>query len=70
MVERRAKLHLDGWAGRWAEDVIVVDETPKRYRIRVDKRVRLAGPHRYLSPGQTALVPKRAVTFVAVTEVP
>ena len=66
MDERPAKLHLDGWCGRTKQDVIVVGETPKRYRIRPagDRSVRLAGRSRSLRPGDTALVPKRAITFV------
>jgi len=63
MEERLAWLRLDGWAGRWDEPVVVIGETPTRYRIRADVRVRLAGPHRYLCPGATTLVPRRAIAF-------
>lgn len=66
-----AWLHLDGWAGQTKQAVRVVGETPKRYRITTayDK-----GSHWSLStclpgnsrksllPGETALVPKRAIT--------
>jgi hypothetical protein len=65
VTERPARIHLDGWAGRSADQVVVVGETPKRYRIRTagDKAVRLAGRNRYLSPGETVLVPKAAISF-------
>jgi hypothetical protein len=58
-----AWLHLDGWAGATKQAVMVVGETPKRYRIRaVDgEAVRLAGRRR-ISQAETALVPKHAVT--------
>lgn len=57
-------IHLDGWAGRTAHPVCVVGETPKRYRIEAFARTPLAGRRRELEPGQRALVPKHAVTFV------
>jgi hypothetical protein len=58
-----AWLHLDGWAGATKQAVIVVGETPQRYRIRgVDgEAVRLAGRRR-VSQAETVLVPKHAVT--------
>ena len=55
-------LVLDGWAGRTEQPVLIVGETPKRYRIAcVDKPVKLGGRNRWLNPGSTALVPKSAV---------
>lgn len=65
MTERYAELHLDGWMGRLSQDVLVVGETPKRFRIRPvgSDPVRLPGRNRYLYPGDTALVPKYAVRF-------
>jgi hypothetical protein len=62
---RKAFLDLDGWAGRSREPVLVVSETPKRYRIRnpSDEPLRLAGRSRYLRPGAETLVPKSAITF-------
>jgi|GEM_PF-3593410 len=56
-------LVLDGWAGLRKHPVLILGETPKRYRIACvdDTPVRLAGHHRWLRPGQTALVPKYAV---------
>ena len=65
MPETRAWLLMDGWAGRTAAPVVVVGETPSRYRIRgVGTRpVRLAGHLRFVMPGDTALVPRYAVHF-------
>lgn len=55
-------LMLDGWGGRFDQPVLVVGETPKRFRITpVDKPVKLGGRSRWLSIGRTALVPKHAV---------
>ena len=63
--EKRALLHFDDWAGRRAVPVVVVGETPTRYRIRPDgaEPLRLAGRNRWLAPGATALVPRSAVTI-------
>jgi len=53
-----------GWHGVDRQRVEVVGETPRRYRIRALERTRLAGQERWLDPGRTALVPKRAVRFL------
>lgn len=60
---RLAELFLDGWAGRRSQPVLIVGETPKRYRIRTTTAapVRLAGRRRWLFEGETVLVPKTAV---------
>ena len=62
--ERPAHLHREGWAGHISDPIVVIGETPKRYRIRFlresyapGKRWRLVGPDTVL------LVPKHAVTF-------
>jgi hypothetical protein len=61
---RAAYLCLDGWAGRSEQAVMVVGETPKRYRIRaVMDGTRMQGNWRQLKAGQEALVPKRAIRF-------
>lgn len=59
-----AHLHLDGWEGPTKQAVTVVGETKASYRITPagDERVKLGGRSRWLAPGKTALVPKRAVT--------
>lgn len=58
-----AWLHTDGWAGRRKQAVVVVGETPKCYRIEaVGLRIRLAGSQRYLNYGETALVPRSAIS--------
>lgn len=56
-----AVLVLDGYAGRREHPCEIVGETPQRYRIQVRQRTPLAGPNRWLQPGETALVPKHAV---------
>jgi len=65
MPERYGKLHLNDYAGHRSITIIIIDETPKKYRIRTtdNNAIRLAGRNRYLYPGQTALVPKTAVTI-------
>lgn len=63
---RPAVLVTQSWAGRLEEPVTVVGETPKRWRVRNDGlcSIRLAGRCRVLAPGETVLVPRRAVRFV------
>lgn len=65
MVERKAKLNFNDWAGCRSVEVIVVGETPKKYRIKTagEDPIRLAGRYKYLRPGEVALVPKSAVTI-------
>jgi len=61
-----AVLCMTSWAGWTEQRVEVIDETPKRYRIICPpdvQAVRLAGRHRYLRAGDTALVPKTAIQF-------
>jgi hypothetical protein len=55
------QLMLDGWFGRSWQAVEILGKTPTRVRIRAIQRTRLAERRRYLAPGQTALVPARAV---------
>lgn len=66
MTERPAELGITGWHGTIWQPVVVVGETPKRYRIRSrdENPVRLAGRLRYVTDKTTALVPKRAVRMV------
>lgn len=63
-VEGSAWLHFDDWAGRRRDPVVVVGETPQRYRIRAaaGRCQRLAGRAGSIAGDETALVPKRAVT--------
>lgn len=62
---RPAYLLLTGWHGFTATPILIVGETPKRYRITPSgaRSVRLAGPYRYVEPGKVVLVPKTAVSF-------
>ena len=60
---RQAWICTDGWAGIGAQEVVVIRETPKKYRVQAVKRTKLAGYNRWLEVGQTSLVPKYAVRF-------
>jgi len=59
--ERRALLRLRGWHGISETPVLIVGETPKRYRIEAIERTKLAGRNRWLEPGERALVPRAAL---------
>jgi hypothetical protein len=52
---------MAGWSGYHEQQVLVVGETPKRYRIEAIERIKLAGRMRWLNPGEQALVPRYAV---------
>jgi RNA polymerase subunit RPABC4/transcription elongation factor Spt4 len=54
-------LCFNDWAGFRRVRVLVVGETPKRYRIEALQRMRLAGRNRCLDKGERALVPRTAV---------
>lgn len=56
-------LWLSGWFGISKQPVVVVGETPKKYRIRAIEQTKLGGRCRWLETGETTLVPKRAITF-------
>lgn len=56
-----AYLRMDGWAGRHDYAVMVVGETPKKYRIKAVMDTKL--PRRMLRAGDEALVPKHAIKF-------
>lgn len=57
-------LRIDGWAGRHDYAVMVIGETPKKYRIRaVVTATPLAGRRRSLNVGEEALVPKHAISW-------
>jgi hypothetical protein len=55
---------MEGWHGITSHEVLVVGETSQRYRVQALTETRLAGRHRWLKPGETALVPKHAVTLL------
>ncbi|MBL8605196.1 MAG: hypothetical protein JNK72_24915 [Myxococcales bacterium] len=48
--------------------MLIVGETPKRYRIRALTRTRLGGRDRWLEAGEEALVPRAAVRQLVVPE--
>lgn len=57
-----AVLMQDGWAGRTETPVVIVGETPKRYRIRAADGVTVClSRGRRLTGDATALVPKYAI---------
>ena len=61
---RMGYLILQGWEGRTETRCEVLEETPKRYRIKALIGMRLGGPGRWLDKGETALVPKRAIVLL------
>ncbi len=62
---RPAVLCLNSWAGYSEQSVLVVSETPQRYRIEAGAtRVKLGGRQRWLDVGQRTLVPKSAVRML------
>jgi hypothetical protein len=63
-------LTIAGWHGLSVQEVTVVGETPKRYRILAGPaRVKLAG-ERWLEPFTKTLVPRGAVRFLRFSGVP
>lgn len=50
--------------------VVIVGETPKRFRIKAITRTRLPGRGRYLEIGTEALVPRTAVRVEATSQLP
>lgn len=60
---RDAFLCLQGWHGYTEQRVLLVGETPKRYRIRALEPTKLGGRNRWLKVGAEALVPRRALKF-------
>jgi hypothetical protein len=64
---REAFVQFDGWAGRYQVRVLVIGETAKRWRVRLERDTKLPG--RRLSAGEAVLVPKSAVSF-AMKDVP
>ena len=62
---RGAYLCLDGYAGRTEQPVIVVGETPKKFRIEAVGRTKLGGRNLWIAAGQEALVPKTAIKEIA-----
>lgn len=60
---QEAELVTDSFAGRLFQRVLVVGETPKRYRIQATQRIRMPGRCRWLYAGETALVPRESIRF-------
>ena len=62
--ERKAVVCMNSHAGRAEKPCFVIDETPKRFRIRVDEPIAIPPGFSLLMPGQTRLVPKHAIRFI------
>lgn len=62
-MNRLAWLHTSSWAGRALWPVVVLYETPKRYRVLCVRKTCLPGRVRWVPPGTLKLVPKSAVSF-------
>ncbi len=63
--KRLAIVATDGWAGRIEHPVVVIGETPKRYRVESrDGKAYTFAANRRLAAGASMLIPKRAVRFV------
>lgn len=60
---REAVIRLNSWAGYQEVPCRVVGETPKRFRITVDRPTKLPGV--ILQPNTPHLVPKTAIKFTA-----
>ncbi len=54
-------LCINSWAGRREYSVVIIDETPKKYKIRLVVDTKLPGRNRYGNAGEIILVPKTAV---------
>jgi len=59
---------MNDYAGYHETPVLVVGETPTRYRVRGITLTRLAGRNRSLAPGETKLVPKHAIKSLETIE--
>jgi hypothetical protein len=58
-----AALALGGWHGVSHHEVLVIGQTPTRYRIRALTQTRLAGRYRSIEKGQETLVPRKVIAF-------
>lgn len=63
-------LQLKGYEGRTQQRVTVFHETEHKYRIKALTHTKLGGRNRWLRPGGEALVPKTAVTWEPIPDVP
>ena len=64
MKKQKAVVCVNSFAGRKEHVCFVVGETPKRYRIVVDRPTALPPGFSILLPGEIKLVPKHAIRFV------
>lgn len=59
MEERKAVVCVYGWMGYREFPVVIVGETPKRYRVRFEDDIRMRSS--FKRKGTVGLVPKNAV---------
>jgi len=64
MKMKLGELGLQGWHGLTWTEVEIVGETPKKYRIKALRDMRLGGRLRTLRRGYTALVPRHAIRLL------
>ena len=60
MSNHAAYLGLTGWHGIVWHPVIIIGETPKKYRIRITEDLRFPGGQHH-SAGSVVLVPKHSI---------
>ena len=58
---RKAWLCFNDWAGFHKTAIVLIGETPQKFRITSTVPIKLAGRNRFLSPYRSTLVPKGAV---------
>ncbi len=61
MIDTRTYIEIDGWTGRQKYSVVVVGETPKKYRVKLLVDTKLPGRNRWGNAGEVILVPKSVV---------
>lgn len=69
-LERKAWLHTMSFAGSVKTPILVVGETPKRYRVRLVERTKLPGREKWGAAGDVVLVPRSSVSFREQGEAP
>ena len=58
---KRAFLRIDGWHGNIEQQILIVGETLKCWRIQAITATRLAGRNKWLNAGEEIVVPRFAV---------
>ena len=63
MANRYGFVLVQGWSGLHKTRVLIVGETPKKWRIRAINTLKLGGRNRWIDAGSEALVPKHCVAM-------